>query len=192
LYLSKAKSHNDEYINIINLKELLAQDVLVYTNKYGYDLSLDIDNGKVKLLGDTINTIATTSQTGNKLLSRMILDLEQLFDNHLQITYNYLFSKKKNNNIIDITDSVIKKNDLTIKDSESFEYRDEKYTIPKIYLGINIPEYKTLKKMIKKIDKILLVLDNDIYTISVVLKNKSTTEVLTYMSPAYCVFFIND
>jgi hypothetical protein len=116
---------------------------------------------------------ATTSQTGNKLLSRMILDLEQLFDNHLQITYNYLFSKKKNNNIIDITDSVIKKNDLIIKDSESFEYRDEKYTIPKIYLGINIPEYKTLKKMIKKIDKILLVLDNDIYTISVVLKNKS-------------------
>ena len=192
LYLSKAKSHNDEYINIINLKELLAQDVLVYTNKYGYDLSLDIDNGKVKLLGDTINTIATTSQTGNKLLSRMILDLEQLFDNHLQITYNYLFSKKKNNNIVDITDSVIKKNELIIKDSESFEYRDEKYTIPKIYLGINIPEYKTLKKMIKKIDKILLVLDNDIYTISVVLKNKSTTEVLTYMSPAYCVFFIND
>ena len=192
LYLSKAKSHNDEYINIINLKELLAQDVLVYTNKYGYDLSLDIDNGKVKLLGDTINTIATTSQTGNKLLSRMILDLEQLFDNHLQITYNYLFSKKKNNNIVDITDSIVKKNDLIIKDSESFEYRDEKYTIPKIYLGINIPEYKTLKKMIKKIDKILLVLDNDIYTISVVLKNKSTTEVLTYMSPAYCVFFIND
>lgn len=193
LYLSKARAHDDEYINVINLKELLAEEVLVYTNKYGYDLSLDIDNGKIKLLGDNINTIATTSKNGNKLLTRMILDLNQLFDNHLSRVSKYVFSKNnKKLDVIDITNTILNGSDLIIKDSESFEYKDEKYFIPKVFLGINIPEYKTLKKLSKKIDKILLTLDNDMYTISVVLKNKSNIDILTYLNPTNSICYLVD
>lgn len=191
LYLSKAKAHDDEYINIINLKELLAEEVLVYTNKYGYDLSLDIDNGKIKLLGDNINTIATTNRNGNKLLTRMVLDLNQMFDNHLSIIAKHLLSKERKD-VVDITSSVLNGSDLIIKDNEGFEYRDDKYLIPKVLLGINIPEYKVLKKLSKKIDRILLVLDNDVYTISVVLKSKSNLDVITYLNPANSICFLVD
>ena len=191
LYLSKAKAHNDEYINIINLKELLADEVLVYTNKYGYDLSLDIDNGKIKLLGDSINTIATTNRNGNKLLTRMILDLNQMFENHLTIVSKHLLAKS-NKDVVDITSSILDGYDLIINDNDGFEYRDDKYFIPKISLGINIPEYKTLKKLSKKIDKILLVLDNDMYTISVVLKSKSNLDIITYLNPTNSICYLTD
>ena len=191
LYLSKAKAHNDEYINIINLKELLADEVLVYTNKYGYDLSLDIDNGKIKLLGDSINTIATTNRNGNKLLTRMILDLNQMFENHLTIVSKHLLAKS-NKDVVDITSSILDGYDLIINDNDGFEYRDDKYFIPKISLGINIPEHKTLKKLSKKIDKILLVLDNDMYTISVVLKSKSNLDIITYLNPTNSICYLTD
>lgn len=196
LYLSKARnSKADEYVNIVNLKELSASDVSVYTNKYGYQLSLDIDSGnKIKLLGDSNITLATANGSSNALIARVLLELNDMYNYHLVPTISDLDTRTKDKkaNIIDITNSIYKNNELAIKESASFHYKDSKYLIPAIIFGTHIPEYKILKKISKKVDKVLLSIDNDKYSISIVLRNKDEITMITYLNPNSMFFYAKD